>query len=201
MLIVIEHLEPVLSRWLLIEYRHAYEIAGERLLIANVCGEDAKTLARTVGVKTTCKSVADLYEVAVVLDPSAEVLLSPDDKELSDVFIVGGILGDHPPRGRTRELITKRMKGPVPRSLGEGQYSIDGAVYVTYKVIFEGIPLKDIPYVDGLRVVSRRGLMEHEIYLPYRYPLVNGKPLVHPDHLRYLKGNIVLDEVRLLKGV
>lgn len=198
-LIVIEHLEPKLSKWLLIEYRHSALIAGSDLLITNVCRrEEAEILSKTV--KTTCESASELFERAVVLDPQAKELLSPEDRELSEVFVIGGILGDHPPRGRTKELITKKMKNPIPRSLGDKQFSIDGAVYMVYKVIFEKVPLKDIPYVDGVILRSGDGFIEHEIILPYRYPIVDGKPLIHQDLLKYLRARITVDENRLITG-
>lgn len=198
MLIVIEHLEPILSRWLVIEYQHAAQLVGDKLLITNICNEeDIEILSRIT--KTTCRSAAELFERAIVLDPSADTLLSPNDIELTNVFIIGGILGDHPPRGRTKELLTKRLKNPIARSLGDGQYSIDGAVYVTYKVIVEGKQLNDIPYIDGIKISMRKGIYEHEIMLPFRYPLIDNKPLIHPELIKYLKGKIVLDEYKLIK--
>lgn len=199
MLIVIEHLEPVISRWLLIEYKHAAEIAKGNLLITNVCGEEDINLLRQFA-SARCESASEIFRRPIILDPSSSVLLSPRDREIAEAFIIGGILGDHPPRGRTKELLTSKFRDPVTRSLGEGQYSIDGAVYVTYKVIFEGKQLSEIPYVDGLKISAKAGFLEHEIFLPFRYPLVNGKPLIHPDLLRYIKGRVTVEESRLIKG-
>lgn len=197
MLIVIEHLEPELSKWLLIEYKHAAQIARGNLLITNVCDKNEAAILEKIA-RTRCESASQLFPRAIVLDPSSTELLSPSDKEISDVFVIGGILGDHPPRGRTKVLLTSKFSNPVAKSLGDGQYSIDGAVYVTYKVVFEGLRLSDIPYVDGVKILSRKGFFEHEIYLPFRYPLIDGKPLIHPELLDYLKGRIVVDEQRLL---
>jgi len=198
-IIVIEHLEPILSKWLLIEYKHASQIAKGNLIITNVCRKDEVSILEKIA-KIRCESASELFPKAIVLDPSSNELLSPSDRELSDVFVIGGILGDHPPRGRTKALLTSKFSNPITRSLGDGQYSIDGAVYVTYKVVFEGVRLNDIPYIDGIRVLSKAGIIEHEIYLPFRYPLVNGKPLIHPELLEYLKGRIIVDEQKLLRN-
>jgi ribosome biogenesis SPOUT family RNA methylase Rps3 len=39
-----------------------------------------------------------------LLDLRATEILSPKDTEEFDLFIFGGILGDHPPRDRTKQL-------------------------------------------------------------------------------------------------
>ncbi|MBS7605465.1 hypothetical protein KEJ31_04085, partial [Candidatus Bathyarchaeota archaeon] len=78
-----------------------------------------------------------------------------------------------------------------------GQFSIDGAVYVA-KLISEGFKLEDIPVKRGLRIKINDGA---EIYLPYMYPLKDGKPLISEDLLRYLVSEeIIRDEEALLKS-
>lgn len=48
MLIVIEHLEPELSKWLLIEYKHAAQIARGNLLITNVCDKNEAAILEKI---------------------------------------------------------------------------------------------------------------------------------------------------------
>lgn len=63
-----------------------------------------------------------------LLDPRAEKVISPEDAELFDGFLFGGILGDDPPRDRTKEL---RKLGYEGRHLGSVQMTTDTACYVS----------------------------------------------------------------------
>lgn len=73
-----------------------------------------------------------------LLDPRATKVISPEDAELFDVFLYGGILGDDPPRDRTGEL---RKLGFEGRHLGEKQMTTDTAVKVTKIVVEDGSEL------------------------------------------------------------
>ena len=119
-----------------------------------------------------------------------------------NIIIIGGILGDYPPKGRTWELLTMRILGKgfnvKVRNLGKEQLTIDGAAYVAY-LIFKGKRLSEIPFQEGLRIVRKIGLIEHEIVLPYKYPVLDGKPLVNPKLIEYLVKGIVVDEIRRLE--
>ncbi|MEM2534951.1 MAG: hypothetical protein QXD12_04010, partial [Candidatus Nezhaarchaeales archaeon] len=77
--------------------------------------------------------------------------------------------------GRTRKLITLRAPEAAARNLGKGQFSIDGAIYMALKVA-QGVELSDIPVADSLTLKCG----DLEIYLPFSYPLVNGKPVISP---------------------
>ncbi|MHC1637022.1 MAG: hypothetical protein ACXQTU_02500 [Candidatus Nezhaarchaeales archaeon] len=180
-LYVIEHLEPRLSRWVLIEYEHASIIIGkENLAFTNVV-RGAKRLQRLGRVYE--KSAVKLFdnEETIVLDPKADKLLEPSDFEDAKVVVIGGILGDHPPRGRTFSLLTSKMKKAKARSLGDCQFSIDGSIYMAFKVS-QGLRLSDIPIARSLTL--KCGSLE--IHLPFCYPLVNGKPVISPKLLDYL---------------
>jgi ribosome biogenesis SPOUT family RNA methylase Rps3 len=63
-----------------------------------------------------------------LLDPRAEKAISPEDADLFDGFLFGGILGDDPPRDRTKEL---RKLGYEGRHLGSVQMTTDTACYVS----------------------------------------------------------------------
>ena len=180
-LYVIEHLEPRLSRWVLIEYEHASIIVGkENLAFTNVV-RGAKRLQKFGRVYE--KSAVELFdsEETIVLDPKADKLLDPSDFEEAKAVVIGGILGDHPPRGRTFSLLTSKMKRAKPRSLGDCQFSIDGSIYMAFKVS-QGLRLSDIPIARSLTL--KCGLLE--IRLPFCYPLINGKPVISPKLLDYL---------------
>lgn len=194
---MIEHLEQEVSKWLYIEYEHASEIVGkERLVFTNVKGRDASILS-SLGIVRS-ESFIEIFDQrkVIILDPKAKEKLKPEDFWGKEAVIIGGILGDHPPRGRTRKLITSRAPEATARSLGRGQFSIDGAVYMA-KIVYEGTRLEDIPVKRGLRVkLSERA----EIYLPYLYPLKDGKPVISEKLLRYLTSEeIIADEEKLLR--
>ena len=181
LLFVIEHLEPRLSKWVLIEYEHVSMIVGrENLAFTNV-KRGLKTLQRLGRVYR--ESAVELFdsEGTIVLDLKAEELLEPSDFDSARAVVVGGILGDHPPRGRTFKLITSKVKRARARSLGNCQFSIDGAVYMALKVA-SGVRLSEIPVANSLTL--RCG--DLEIRLPFCYPLVNGKPVISPKLIDYL---------------
>lgn len=194
--VAIEHLEPHLSKWLWFEYRHAAEIASGRLEFTNVKREDHfRALSRLA--PTYRESVLELYppEDLIVLDPRAPVQLSPGDVNDSSILVVGGILGDHPPKGRTYELLTKRARGARARNIGAYQFSIDGAVYVALRVA-EGAGLEEVPTKIGVTIRAPPFL----IRLPYAYPLKGGRPVISSELVRYLKSEVVKDEVALIRG-
>ncbi len=197
---VIEHLESEIGKWLLYEYEHASEIVGKnRLMFTNVKKEEWRRLLSRLGTVEE-KSATEVFnhEKVVVLDPKAELPLTPEDFAGKEAVILGGILGDHPPKGRTRKLLTRRFKKTATvRNLGKGQFSIDGAVYVA-KLVSEGTPLKAIPVQKGLSLkLNQHG----EVYLPYAYPMRDGKPLISQKLVAYLTSDeIVGDEEKMLKG-
>jgi ribosome biogenesis SPOUT family RNA methylase Rps3 len=74
-------------------------------------------------------------ERVCLLDPKAEKTISPADSDEFDVFLFGGILGDDPPRDRTKEL---RKLGFPGRNLDTVQMTTDTAVYVTSLAVDHG---------------------------------------------------------------
>ena len=50
------------------------------------------------------KEVVVPFKRTILLDMRAEKVLEPSDFEKYDLFVFGGILGDHPPQDRTKEL-------------------------------------------------------------------------------------------------
>ena len=105
---IVEHLDPELEEWQALEYKAiAQECndAGSIFLLSGL--HPAKDVQRQLSLPAanlTEASVESLYRDSArqrvcLLDPKAEKDLSPDDGELFDVFLFGGILGDDPPRG------------------------------------------------------------------------------------------------------
>jgi len=206
-LFIIEHLEEEISKWIMLEYESVARIVGkENLIITNV--KDCKELSRIakcISYDVTRFLQNHKQDNIIVLDPKADEVLEPQDfvNNKLNIVIIGGILGDHPPKGRTWKLLTTKIlkKGfdAKIRNLGKEQLAIDGAAYVAY-LIFKGKKLSEIPFQKGLRIVRKIGLIEHEIFLPYKYPIVDGKPLVNPKLIEYLVKGIIVDEIERLEG-
>lgn len=202
-LIVIEHLEDHFSRWLRAEYRHAAEIAGERLFVTNAgcfCDEISRVVGREHCFRESILELEGvLYtspERVIVLDPRAGEELTPGAAGEAEALVVGGILGDHPPRGRTWEALTRRAleAGMRAAHLGEGQLSIDGAVYVALQVT-RGRRVSELGFVDGLGVeVDLGDGFVREVWLPFRYPVVDGEPLVSREVLELLRSGLGYEE-------
>ncbi len=189
--VLIEHCENELSDWLWFEYENSSRIVGKQnIVFTNVKSTSALEKLRALGMVKR-ESVVELIESGelspsevIVLDPYATTLLSPQDfNRRINYVVIGGILGDYPPTGRTKLMITSKLDGCRARSLGPYQFSIDGAVYIALQV-FKGKSIDQIPIQIGLKI-SLSDL--HEVYLPYAYPLINGIPLISKNLIEYLK--------------
>lgn len=178
---VIEHFGKAF-KWHLIEYEHISKIVGkENLIFTNVKGKK-EALAAFGEVKK--ESIAELCLPNVcVLDPASDKLLTPEDCKRFKYLVFGGILGDYPPRERTKELLTCRMKNAETRNLGKEQMPTDNAVYAA-KLIAEGTKFEDIKFIDTIEIDIQKGL---SVELPFRYVEVNGKPLISEKLVEFLK--------------
>jgi ribosome biogenesis SPOUT family RNA methylase Rps3 len=196
---IIEHLEPVLGKWIWLEYRHVSSMVGcQNLLFTNVRKRNEASKLKEIG-NVTRKSIVNLRrsenETMIILDPLASNPLSPGDFSDNASLIVGGILGDHPPRGRTKLALTDRIPYWVSRNLGPHQFSVDGAVHIALEVS-SGKSIADIPVEVGVEVkVSKR----HSSFLPFAYPLVRGRPLLAPGLTGYLRKGVFKDEEILFR--
>ncbi|KAF4235449.1 hypothetical protein CNMCM6805_008152 [Aspergillus fumigatiaffinis] len=179
---VVEHLDPELGPWSALEYgciARESHAAGARFLLSSVPTslQLPNDLAATQGLDVEHRSVeeifADCKSKVCLLDPAAQVELSPEDGDIFDVFLFGGILGDDPPRDRTSEL---RKKGYVGRRLGPKQMTTDTAVRVTRIVVQEKVPLEKIEYVDYPEIIVNK----HErTEMPFRYVKgEDGQPIM-----------------------
>ena len=191
-MIIIEHLEDILSPWLYYEYKHSAEIYPD-LIITNLKNKLERVLMAEHSSSVSISVREIPFQKVIVLDPMAEKPLVPEDFDGS-VVVVGGILGDHPPKGRTKELLSSKLNCEI-RHLGEKQLSIDSAVYVAYS-IKNGKRLEEIEFVDGIEIEIGGG---RTMELPYRYPVKNGKVTISDELVRYIKEELDMDDSHALR--
>ena len=181
---IIEHLEPEVFEWCLIEYEHISENVGKNnLWFTNIKSDKDRKKLEKFG-KVFSESARDLeLEKACVLDPESDKLLEPSDN--FSYYVFGGILGDNPPRKRTGPELTQFMKNIETRNIGKEQMSTDNAVF-TVKQIADGKKFSELKFEDNVSIE----LDEFEFLdLPYRYNLVDGKPYMSEKIISYLKKN------------
>ncbi|MBS3083505.1 hypothetical protein J4423_01740 [Candidatus Pacearchaeota archaeon] len=180
--IIIEHLEPEIWPWCKIEYESISKIVPkENLWFTNIVQENSSL--ESLG-KVSKQSVINLnLKNACILDPDAPKTLTPKEAESFEYFIIGGILGNYPPKKRTKVELTNKLKNAEVRNLGKKQFSTDNAVYVL-KEIINGKELKNIKFQNKLTIKINE---IESIDLPYYYPLVNGKPRISEKLLTYIK--------------
>lgn len=176
---IIEHLEPELFEWCILEYKHISEIVGKDNLIFTNIKKD-KNKIKDLG-KVYKESVKELdFKNACILDPFAEKILSKNDK--FDYLILGGILGDYPMKKRTEIELSSKMDAEK-RNLGKEQMSTDTAVYVANEIT-KGKTLNDFKFKDEIEIEIDEG---ESIQLPFRYVIINNKPMLPKGLIEYLK--------------
>ena len=178
---VIEHLEPKMYPWCLLEYKHISKRVGKKnLMFANVRteGESLKPLGEVH--KNSVKQLK--LTKACVLDPSSSKTLTPQIAKRFDYFIFGGILGDNPQRFRTKRELSSKLKLPS-YNLGDKQMSTDTAVIVCSEIV-KGIPLSKMKFVEELEFEEESGFYR---ILPYRYLMEKGKVVFTPRLKALLK--------------
>ncbi len=183
---IIEHLEPKLWPWCLIEYESISKIIGKyRLWFTNIKNKNEARKLSKLG-KVLSESIRDLeidMARACILEPLAPKTLFPIDKNKFQYFIFGGILGEEKLNGRTMRELSRFLKKAEKRNIGEGQFSTDNAVYVTNEIV-SGVKLEDIPMKDTIEIKINS---IESVILPYRYPIVKGKPRISSKLIAYLK--------------
>jgi ribosome biogenesis SPOUT family RNA methylase Rps3 len=181
-LLIIEHCEPALSEWLLLEYRHAAKLWRENLVFTRVIDKKTSKVLQKLG-SVQKEKAKDVYsdKKCIVLDPQAKKPLTPKDCSTTDAIIIGGLLGYEKPKGRTKKLISE-TSGFETRHLGKLQLSIDGAVFVT-KAICLGLNLGDIEIAREVEIIHDD---VHSTILPFGYPVIENKPVITPGLVEYL---------------
>ena len=181
--LIIEHLEEI-SDWLWLEYSHVAEWWGDRLIFTNVLPEERERLAKLGSVigESVTRFPFDRSKM-IVLDLQPEEELKPEDIEEDTIIVVGGILGDAIPRGRTREFITSKMERVKVRHIGKPQYSIDGASIVA-RLIADGRKLEEIDYEENPTIKLDEF---SEITLHYAVPKLDERLLLTPGLIELQK--------------
>ena len=182
---IIEHLEPKLWPWCIIEYKHiSRTVRKKNVWFTNIKKSDVRKLEKYGKVFTqSIKSMR--LENPYLLDPEAKQTLTPENSRPFQYFIFGGILGDNPPKKRTQAELALFLPNAKIFNIGKAQMSTDNAVYVV-KQIVNGTPLEKILFQDEIEIKLNK--IESTI-LPYRYALVNGKPFYSKELINYLKKN------------
>jgi ribosome biogenesis SPOUT family RNA methylase Rps3 len=174
--VIIEHLEPELSKWILYEYESAYNILGDNVLITGV------KIDYIPSTEKRFHEVLDPTKV-VILDPFAEEKLSRKDLTENEAIIIGGILGDHPPRGRTKEFLSDNFPQAKKRNLGKDQFTIDSTALLIKELL---LGKKKVKYTFMPKILCRYKETESEIDLPFAYVLLDGKPYIYPKLFSFL---------------
>ncbi len=187
MKIVIEHLEDGLWTWVYLEYENISRFLGrDKIIFSNIKSEKWRKVLSPLG-KVWSNSILDYpnMDKLIILDPVAEETLEPRHVRDDDLLVIGGILGDYPPRKRTFKFITSRLldKGVRTYNLGDKIFPIDSAALVAYMIAC-GKRLDEMEIIEGLEIPLSR---ESTLVLPFAYPVIDGKPFIHPRLLELLK--------------
>lgn len=182
---IIEHLEPKLFPWCMIEYKHISKIVGKRnLWFTNVKQKSKAVNELKKYGKVFSQSVREMnLSDACVLDAESRECLEPKDSKNFKYFVFGGILGDYPPRKRTKKELTQFVKGAESRHIGKKQFSTDNAVYVTWKIA-NGESMEMMKFKNKFELPINK---VETMILPYLYPLVHGKPHISEELVKFLK--------------
>ncbi|MEK6807924.1 MAG: SAM-dependent methyltransferase [Nanoarchaeota archaeon] len=178
---VIEHLEPEVYPWCLLEYSHISKRVGKsNLIFTNVINSTVKLKNLGEIKKESVKALK--LKKACILDPSAKETLTPKIAKKFSFFIFGGILGDNPQRFRTRKELSSKLSFPK-FNLGAKQMSTDTAVIVCKKIV-GGKNLSELEFVEEYFINEGEGL---ERILPYRYLIERGNVVFAPGLKKLLK--------------
>ena len=190
---VIEHLEPELFEWCLIEYEHISEIVGKgNLIFANIKNKSDNSKLKKFGVvfgerfsELNDKLNFSKNKICVLSQYGAKTLQT-NDKNKSEYFIFGGILGDKPAKRRTEDIINELKENKIEfeeRNLGSVQMPTDNAVYASKKIL-DGAKLNDLKFADEVEIQINEN---ESVSLPFRYIIDNNKLVISEklvDHLR-----------------
>jgi len=192
---VVEHMEPEIGAWSTLEYiTIAKETAdaGSQFYLTSLQPQLADSLPQNLQPLVDRKKfTATTTEVPLLdgltsdrvclLDPQAKEELSPEDGEMFDWFVFGGILGDHPPRDRTAEL---RKYGYQGRHLGKIQMTTDTAVRVTRLIVEGKRTIEQIPFVDYPELKIDKN---ESTQMPFRYVRDEARPIMPEGMIELIK--------------
>ena len=182
----IEHCEPQLSEWLMLEYKHSTKLWPNETWFTKVNDEKTANKLKKLGKVEKKKANQILHDKkCIILDPLADKTLKTTDFKQLDAIIVGGILGYKKPRGRTKKLLSDKSDFET-RNIGSIQLTIDGAVFVA-KAIMLGMKLTDIEIAYELEIIH---VKRYSTILPFGYPIIKDTPIITPGLVEYLNKKI-----------
>lgn len=193
---VIEHFDDELYEWSLIEYRSVLQMTQQPVILTNLRG----LLGRTQEILPTAHCYADSIahmqvdpQRVCLLDMRAELSLTPEDKGLFDYYLFGGILGDHPPRDRTKQL--RDCNYPL-RHLGLLQMPTNTALNVVKLIIEDSKRLEDLMFIDNPDIPINSEDCDETIEMEgFRYLAdANGEPIIEPELIPLLAKDLLDDE-------
>ena len=184
---VIEHLEPELYDWCVIEYGHISKISGKgNLIFTNIKNKKEGSKLKKYGTIYN-KGISELkFKKICILSQYSEKTLETEDKDNFEYFVFGGILGDNPAKRRTLELEKELEKAGLQfetRNLGKKQMPTDTAVYVAKKIL-EGKELEDFKFVDELEIEINEN---ESVTLNFRFVVDDGKLIINEKLVDYLR--------------
>ncbi len=184
---IIEHLEPELYQWCLIEYEHISKIIRKNnLIFTNIKNKKELNKLKKYGIVYE-KSVSELdFSNICVLSQYSRKKLTTNDKNKFQYFVFGGILGDNPARKRTQQLIKKLKNSKIKfetRNIGNKQMPTEVAVYVAKKIL-EGKKLNDFKFIDKLEIEINKN---ESVTLPFRYVVDGGRLIINEKLVEHLR--------------
>jgi len=184
---IIEHLEPELYGWCLIEYEHISKIAGKgNLIFTNIRNKKEQSKLGKYG-QVCGEGISKLdFEKICILSQYSKKTLETKDKNNFEYFVFGGILGDNPAKRRTIELTKEMEKNEAKfetRNLGDKQMPTDTAVYVAKKIL-DGKKLNELKFVDELEIEINEN---ESVNLNFRFVIDNNKLVINEKLIDYLQ--------------
>ncbi|SCV05611.1 LANO_0H11298g1_1 [Lachancea nothofagi CBS 11611] len=198
---IIEHMEQGFSEWVTLEYAQIIrDLGASNLILSSLPDEtresDIPLKLREMGLQWTTKPLTDINQVfpnlpslqekrVCLLDPRAKEDLNPQDAQEFDYFVFGGILGDHPPRDRTTELLRAYPNLLVGKRLGDKQMTTDTAIRTTQLIIERQLAFDQIKFID---YPEFRFNKNEATEMPFRYVLdASQKPILPEGMLDLIK--------------
>ena len=193
---IIEHLEPELFEWCLIEYDHISRIVGrENLIFTNIKNKKNASKLKKFGDVSNEKFSELGYKLdfdknkICILSQYAQKTLETIDKNKFEYFVFGGILGDKPAKRRTEDIIKEFKQNKIrfeERNLGNAQMPTDNAVYASKKIL-DGAKLNELKFIDEVEIQINEN---ESVSLPFRYIVDDNKLVISEklvEHLRKRK--------------
>lgn len=194
-------MEQGFSEWVILEYAQIIKDVGSQNLIisslpSNTTEKDIPKRLLELGLQWTTSQLRDVPKEfglpemvngkVCLLDPRAKSDLKPEDGDQFEYFVFGGILGDHPPRDRTSELMQSYPDLLVGKRLGDKQMTTDTAVRTTQLIMEKGRNFEQIKFWD---YPEFRFNKYEATEMPFRYVIdeKDGKPILPEGMLELIK--------------